>query len=123
MSRIVEVSELDLLTERIPSAEVCKIYHISRRTLRRRLAENPDIRPIRAGRDMLFTNADLHAFDEALRCRSTSSHPGSAKSAAPEKPAPIRSSATKSTDGNLRSLRRQETHRLTQRLLRELRRG
>jgi excisionase family DNA binding protein len=95
--------------------EVAAALHMSRRTLRRRLAEHPEIRPIRAGRSMLFDRRDFEALKEALReCPSTSSPRESASSGS--KGSATRtasgSSAARSTDEALRSLRKRETSRL-----------
>ncbi len=57
-------------------AEVAGRLQMSERTLRRLLpdamAANPALRPIQAGRTMLFTERDYAMLIEGLRCRSPS---------------------------------------------------
>ena len=66
-------------------AEVCAaLGGIDERTLRRRLKEAPWIKPLRPGRALLFTLADIEALEEA--CRSRSSRPAAGSNIAPAEP-------------------------------------
>src|SRR5690242_8266245 len=86
-------------------AEVAARLRISERTLRRRLAEHPEIRPPRPGRAIVFTRRDIEALEEALRCRSRSSHPASAKGT------PGTSSAARSPESCVSSAQKREIRR------------
>ena len=97
------------LPARFTSAEVAANLRICPKTLRRYLAEFESIRPIPAGRDMLFTLADYEALEKAIRdkkCRSNSSRPES------EKETGTTSSAARSADSAMKSLRTRATKRL-----------
>ena len=59
--------QADQLSQKFTANEVAHNLRISRRTLRRYLCLCENIRPIRAGRDLLFTKADVEALEEARR--------------------------------------------------------
>ena len=98
------------LEPKFTAKEVCENLHIDARTLRRRLAENPQIRPLKPGRSMLFTRQDIDALEEAIRCRCTSSHPEIGKGI------DSTSSEGRSVTEALRTLRLRETKRLLAKL-------
>jgi hypothetical protein len=56
-------------------SEVAQNLRVDERTLRRRLRENPQIRPIRAGRTRLFTRSDITELEEALKERYDKADP------------------------------------------------
>src|ERR1700728_522804 len=95
------------LTPKFTAGEVAAQLRVSKRTLRRYLQRCENIHAIRAGRDLLFTKADVQALEEARRkCPLNLSVPDI------ERTTRSSSSGARSTDESLRSLRRRETKRL-----------
>src|ERR1700722_19098625 len=94
----------DALLPKFTAGEVAENLRISKRTLRRYLRIFTNIHPIRSGRDLLFTDADLKALEENLRqWRSNSSHPEN------ERTTPSSSSGARSVDETLTTLRGRQT--------------
>src|SRR5215471_5249243 len=86
--------------------EVAARLRVSRRTLKRRIAET-GLAFARPGRTVVFTESDYQRLLKALReCRSNLSHQ------AREKEISSTSSEARSTDDSMRSLRRRQTQRL-----------
>ena len=92
-------------------AEVATRLQMSERTLRRLLpgvmAANPALRPIQAGRTMLFTERDFAMLIEGLRCRSPSASAArSGTRAAPSASARTPSKSPSSAQDRVRELAR-----------------
>lgn len=87
-------------------AEVAERLRVSRWTIRRRLKEHPEIRPISTGRSVVFDRATISALEDALRCPSGCTSPEAEKETGSGSP------ESRSMDDALRSLRRQQTKRL-----------
>jgi hypothetical protein len=100
------IAKPELLERTFSTAEICAHLRIDARTLRRRLIENPQIRPMRAGRANVFTRSDVEALEEVGRRRYDASRPASERELAS-----LPSDGRSATD-MLRALRRRETKRL-----------
>lgn len=92
-------------------AEVAARLRMSERTLRRLLpdamATNPALRPIQAGRTMMFTERDYAMLIEGLRCRSPSASVArSGTRAAPSASARTPSRSPSSAQDRVRDLAR-----------------
>jgi len=107
----------DLTSEEPPwpwtRAYVAQRLHVSERTIRRRLKEHPEIRPIKPGRQRLFDRSDFHALKEALRVpsRSTPTDPADASRALEDRIAATAPAARSAAEA-VSALRRRRTKRL-----------
>ena len=63
MTAVSDIAEL------LTIEEVAERLRISVFTVRRRLAEHPEVAPIKTGRSIVFDARALSALEEALRCR------------------------------------------------------
>lgn len=93
-------------------SEAAAHFRCSPKKLRRLLVAAPDVRPVKAGRDLLFSPLDLASLESALRCPSPSAlpdHERETDSGSPGEPSAgaasksLRARQTRSLLGDLRS--------------------
>src|SRR5690349_13211149 len=100
-------------------AEVLAHLKIQPRTLHRRLAENPEIRPMRNGRQNVYTLTNVRQLEEAGRCRYLSSRRVHASKCATERH--TRTASISSEVNSLVATTKSQRRRETKSLLSDLR--